>query len=514
MKLFVSTFLRNEFRTIIGHRMSNFWILLTVFVFAIGALEFSRAGMLYLKAKMDDPFINWIEIPARGHDFDKFQTYMREEEHRQNFYIGEYEENFSVLKQVVYNNTSKRYFEGRTIKHDSRLLNRILDDNNVVCSRDNVAINDNEYGWIVTKRMMELLGYSDPFRYPLFISVAQIGDSANIISWNLEFNDDCIWYTYPIPIIAVVNQLPNMLDFLTPRNYFFQAERSSSQPFNISKHDDYFKDINLVVTDTTGVAANVRNILDECGVDYEHHFVAYDRFSGAFRPASKIRIVVKDSNFAVVNDAARRICGSMPGVCRIYDYAFGNEGDYENSTDYLWFIFDRLNKVSDFADFAMDKYGVRIDMTQIDAKENYKTFNILASVLCVAIMILSALFVMIFLWFLIDSHFKAISRNLGTIMAFGLPNTTIIQIYCSVFFKLVTYSLVIAVCILWIVGQLFDICGLERSGGGHYIVLNDPWVWSLIIIIPILTWIVVFITMKSKLKAKPGDLIFERTNWQ
>ena len=507
LKLFTKTFTKNEFRTILGKRMSNFWILLVVFLCSIGALEFSRAGMRYLEYKMSDPFINWVEIQEQG-EFKLFSEEMRDTAIRGEYNIGDYEENFFEFHQI-WGIKGKYRADGRTIAFNSRLLDRILDEDNIVIPPLD-PITDCDYGWIVTQELMERLGYDDPQNYPVFINIATTGDTTNIREWGLTDYGEGKWMSCPVPILAVVKQLPNLLDFMAPRLFYAQWNNKNTRPFDYSAHPEYYGDLKFVVSDTSGVAAAMRTILDEDSVQYGDYFEPYTDYRESIIPAHLLRIVIYDSVFAPVNHAAQRIVDAIPGVTRYYDYAFGNE--FKGKINYISIMFDDLGKVSDFSKWARDNYAIRIDMAQIEAKENFKTFNILASVLCVAIMILSVLFVTIFLWFLIDSHFRAISKNLGTIMAFGLPNRTIIHIYLRVFLRMVLCSLVIAVVLLGVTELVLSLLGVERAGGMHYIILNDAWVWALIVIIPLLTTVVVTLTMRGKLKAKPGDLIFERNN--
>ena len=77
---------------------------------------------------------------------------------------------------------------------------------------------------------------------------------------------------------------------------------------------------------------------------------------------------------------------------------------------------------------------------------------------------------------------------------------------------MILYSLGAAIAALGIIELLFLIIGLTREGKMEFISLADWVVWMFIIIIPVLTAIVVSATMKQKLKANPGDLIFERNN--
>lgn len=500
--LFSDTFVRNEFSTILGKRRSNLWILLVVFVFSIGALAFSRSGIKYLSFKMNDPFIKWIQIPEHG-DFDRFRQETEKPAIQQQYQINSSEAN-NIINQNIYNSKGKGYPSyGRSIAYNSPLLSRILGDDNVVgqCRKE---IREDDFGWIVTQEKMEMLGYNDPSHYPLFINMSDIGDMDNIQSWDVPSVNGNMFI--PVPVLAVVHQLPDMLDFLAPQ-YFYNQWRDPDRPFNISNHVDYFSDLNYVVTDTSGVASQIDVALHNDGIEYDSQF-EISVYKYTMEKSYCIRISLHDSVPANVNRAAKCIEQNIPEAYRIYQWNFGKGA--EPKSDYLTLLFNELNMVGDFSKWAKYEYGVQIDMAQIEAKNNFNTFNILASVLCAAIMIISVLFVAIFLWFLIDAHFKSISKNLGTIMAFGLPNSTIISIYRTVFLRMILLALAISVVALLIVQLLLLLVGLTREYGMQYINILDIWVWIFIIVVPLLTSLVVTMTMNKKLEAKPGDLIFER----
>lgn len=502
LKLFISTFEKNEYRSILGKRKSNFWILFGIFLFAIAALAFSRSGLTYLSHKMNDPFINWILIREQGDNFKRFRIDVADTAVLKKYEIGASEAN-TYINAYLYSTEKKKYYvEGRTIAHDSRLLERILDDNNTIVKRDK-ATKSTDFGWIVTQELMERLGYTDADDYPLFMDYSFNGDSNNVPNWHIPVfkNYDMV---IPIPIIAVVKQLPDLLDFIAPR---FFLERYETNVFNLSAHKEYFYDLVWVTTDTQGVATQMKAILNQEGLNYNHQFEVSE-YTDALLHAYQMRVILYDTLVPAINDAAMKIVTAIPNVYRFYQYDTREGWNFE--TPYLSFMFDNLARVSDFAEWVKNEYGIRIDMAQIEAKNNFNTFNLLAAVLCMAIVLLSALFVTIFLWFLIDSHFKSISRNLGTIMAFGLPNKTIVHSYQVVFLRLILFALSLAVIVLAGVELLLFELGMVREGNYNYIELLDAWVWVFIIIIPILTLIVVSITIKQKLKSNPGDLIFER----
>lgn len=502
--LFSDTFVRNEFSTILGKRLSNLWILLAVFIFSIAALEFSRSGIKYLSYKMNDPFINWIQIQQQG-KFETFKQDMSNQDVMAQYGIGASEAN-NFINQTLYNLDGKSFIScGRSIAYDSRLLSRILDDDNVVgqCRKE---LREDDFGWIVTQEKMELMGYDDPSNYPMFIHVSQHPNPI-IDEWGIPVLCEG-QMDIPIPLLAVVKQLPDLLDFIAPKLFYMQW-KGGDLAFLLSNHRDYFNDLNFVVADTVGVINRIYSVLNSVGIDYDPVFEV-STYKYTLNPTYRIRIAVNDSIATNVNKAGKAIAEKVPEANRIYNWNFTPVP--EISSDYQSFLFDDLSKVGDFAKMANHEYGIRIDMAQIEAKNNFNTFNILASVLCAAIMIISVLFVAIFLWFLIDAHFKSISKNLGTIMAFGLPNRTIVSIYRTVFLRLILLALGISLAFLIVVQLILLLAGITREAGMQYINILDFWVWLFIIVVPILTAVVVTLTMKKKLEAKPGDLIFERNS--
>ena len=502
LKLFVNTFTRNEYASILGKRNSNFVILFIVFLCSVGALEFSRAGIGYLNYKMGDPFINWVDVRKPQPDFERFQADMQRQDYLDRFHIADVECNNYDLDLVFDCDKKKIRLEGRTFAVGSRLVEKILDNDNVVVKRAD-AITNTDYGWIITQDALHRMGYTEA---PLFITLTFEGDHYNIPQWGVDHQENN-YIEIPIPIIAVVKQLPDLLDYLMPYRFFEQRRCCGDNPFNISLHESYYTDLNFAMTDTAQAAAKIKSALRSKGIAFDEGLV-FSPYNQSFLTAWQVRIIMRDSIIQNVNEAAREILAQCSDFVRIYDYDFGNA--HRLNTDYVSLMFNDVSQVASFAEWAKTEYGIRIDMAQIEAKNNFNTFNILSTVLCIAIIILSILFVSIFLWFLIDSHFRAISKNLGTLMAFGLPNKTIIQIYLRVFMRMVVVSLACAVAALVAIELALTLCGVVRDGGFHYISILDWWVLAVIVLIPVMTAFVVAATMHRKLEAKPGDLIFER----
>ena len=500
-------FRKREFKAILGNNSANFWILLLVFLCTLGSLSFGRAGLDFLSRKMNDPFIKWIQVKEQG-DFERFRNdVQRPDFARDTFDISTIETNNFILEYVFTTDFKKWRVEGRTIAPQSQLLPKILDEDNTLVLRP-LDISSSDYGWIVTRDLMENLGYGED-NYPLFLNYTYKGDAERLDSLGIENYDH--YMVMPIPIIAVVKQLPDLLDFIAPQ-YFKRQLESSDNPFNLSLHDRYYHDLVLVAEHSDHeMERQIDATLQASGLVYDADWAgSAENYERALRSATKYRIIVRDSNSHVLNAVAKTIAG-MADVYRVYDYAFGD--GMTLNPDYMSFMFEDLNKVQAFAKWAKNNYGVRVDMAQIEAKNNFNIFNRLANGLCMAIITISVLFISIFLWFLINAHFRKISKNLGTIMAFGLSNKSIVGIYLQVFMRLILLGLVVAATLLFALQYATEYMGFVRVVDGNrmpYIDMSDGMVLGVIGGIIVLSVGVIWSAMERRLKTTPGNLIFER----
>ena len=500
---YADIFVKREFTSIVGKAWTNFWILAAVFAVTIFALEFSRSGVKYFSYKMSDPFINWIDVKEQTN----FEAFMEETERlKDTFNIATIEANNYILEYTFTKDFGMKRVEGRTISYQSDLLNKILGEKNAVATRAQ-KMEQYDYGWIVTKDLMTRLGYEDPTHYPLYIRYTFPGSTENLKKYGLKNFGD--YFEIPIPIIAVVEQLPDLLDFIAP-TYFVEQNTSGSKPFIIPNHERYFHDLYFVAENPDKeFTSRLKNYLNNAGLQYDEIWEAPVDLTNLLRPAVQYRIIIRDTVFQALNRVAADICDNEKDVYRSFDWAF--DRGFQLRPNYLSLMFEDLSKVKAFSVWAKETHGIRIDMAQIEAKENFNAFNLLASMLCLFIAIIAIAFVAIFLYFLIDSHFRLISKNLGTIMAFGLGNQQIIRIYLSVFLLMIFAGLLFVIAVL---GSAEILCNTMKwwqyEGKMPHFSLADIWVVTTILVIPIISAAATVVFLKYKLKATPGDLIFER----
>jgi len=511
MNKYTQIFTKQEFKVILGKKNSNFWILFAVFVLTIGSLSFSRAGLNFLKQKMDDPFIKWIDVRKAG-KFDDFFAALEDSATQNKYRYATPEQNIFILEYVFNSDNKKMRVEGRTIDENSKLFNKILEDGNVVVKRKS-PISSDDYGWIVTKDMMYRLGYENENDYPLFINFA-VGGSDIVNIEKLGIEDFGGWQKTPIPIIAVVKQLPDVLDFLTTP-YFSQQKEDDSRPFVLCNHPEYFERIQIVVENDK--EEKVKADLKEKLADFDLEWENSEDYNDALRDAKIISAIVyedEDRYAEITQKCDEIIAHYKTPIYRYFEYEFSAGRTLKS--DYISIMFDDLKTIPDFQKFAKEEFEIRIDMAQVEAKNNFQTFNYLATLLCAAIIAISIFFVVIFLYFLINAHFQKISKNLGTIMAFGLDNKSIIKIYLTVFIKLIAAGLISAIAFLSLVQFVLYLSGFGYTLNSFvlpYLNMCDALVIAVILLVIALSAAVTYYIMNEKLKSTPGDLIYERNNY-
>jgi len=506
--LFNKIFYKKEFGAVTEKGNRNFWILFLVFLGAIGAIEFSRSGQHYLNHVMDDPFVNWVEVSEQG-NFDAFSSYMQSQQEQFNIYA--IENNYYLISYVYSTERHKIRALGRTISPQSKLLTSLLDPctNGAVTEYDFDDIPEQDYGWIVTKEFLKRLGYDGSNQYPLFIKYAAHDEDLKYKGWNVPIiSQDSNFVSLSIPLIAVVDKLPNMLDFMALQQFCYQLEDHEISPFLPSLHPEYFMRTQFV-SDYNNLEDTIVKIVENLGFGISE--IKKDNYYECLRSATSYKIRYVEDSITTINKINELLEDKLQEKAyHVFEYQFNTRPDVNKiKTNYISFMFNDLSSVPAFAEEAQNK-GIRIDMTQIKAKENITTFNTLITLLCISILVISIIFLAIFIWFLIDSHFRSISKNLGTIMAFGLSNRTIIKLYVAIFLSLILGALISALAILGLTEIVCRVFDFSRDTGYYYFVINDPMVITTILCIPILSLIVVVFTMYIKLKATPGDLILER----
>jgi ABC-type antimicrobial peptide transport system permease subunit len=196
------------------------------------------------------------------------------------------------------------------------------------------------------------------------------------------------------------------------------------------------------------------------------------------------------------------------GVQRVYDYNFSNYSIQEKA--YLSVYFNSLTHVREFETFVNDGYHIKVDMSQVNAKENFNAVSVMAGILSWAIIIFAITCIILFIVNLLQSYFQKVQRNIGTFKAFGVSNRRLIGVYVLIVGCVILGAILIALSISFIAQGGLAAFGILKDGTYSYLSL-----WSLktllsIVIILVVSVATVYIVMERLLRQTPGDLIYDR----
>ena len=196
-------------------------------------------------------------------------------------------------------------------------------------------------------------------------------------------------------------------------------------------------------------------------------------------------------------------------VCRVYDYD-KYRGSGSSIINYLAIQFETLDSIRAFEQFADREYGIKIEMSQVNSKENFNAVSVMAGLLSWAMIVFSITCIIIFIVNMLQGYFQKVKRNLGTFKAFGISNKDLTEVYVLIMLGVIGFALVLSLSVTWLIECLLPMLGFMKDGEFNYLDLwNTQTLWTTVIIVAS-TLFTVVIVMNRLLKQTPGDLIYDR----
>lgn len=505
---YFNLFVRREGKVVLGKGYSNLWLLTAVLTLTFLAIAFSNASLKYLAFKMDDPFINWVDIQndyGEG-DIDGLLQGLSEVNNMDEFHFVNHQVDYTYNIQVFGRQETQIQYPSCVFFEsfaENPLLAKILEEQVDDQAIDFGGLSDDMVGLIVTRDLIKKLGYDET---PAYIDLCKYGDHADTLGFHLYKGMAHV----PVPVIAVVSRLPMNADIVSTKFFLAQFRNDYTYPFLLDNRK-YTESLVYYVPGNVNVDEFKSFISHESG---DSCYVA-DSFipeMRSFKPGSLVSLSGYSSglssDYTFLLD--EKIMGEYGdyGVKRVYDYDFSN---YNLSRgDFISVQFKDLNKISDFESFVKENYKVRIEMSQINAKENFNAVTIMANILSWAIIVFSIICIMLFVINLLQSYFQKVKKNLGTFKAFGISNAELISVYVLIMLVTICAAVIISLAFTSVVQALFPVLGILKDGTFNYLSLwNSKTVFSIMIIL-VCSVVTVYSVMRRLLSATPGDLIYDR----
>lgn len=474
---FDKLFYTQEFKKLLGLKKYNLLILTCILLVGYFALSFLQNYIDNLKQEMDNPYTNWVSLDIPNQKvleaediITKFQSESLLKEFlldTVSYYNIQHVEGFN---EITHKSLGK--LRVRSINTESKLLDKILEENNISISPEELRTEC----WVIIDPSI----YGDDKRRKdnLFLSII----------------DDKLTN---LPIIGSAAQLPDNCDVLVSEHLMGILQlRCSNSRLRPSTNSNNIK---TLLRDTMNVKAYINDFEEYSGAQVVYHDVKKKRIN----EFNYHWLTMSLDTFYDQDDAFK--FSRSKGILPITDFECNSHKPCQiEDPYYLTFNFASLDKVGELQSYLENEHGFVISLHDVKSKQNFVKVANMAMSTSIIIVVLSLSSIMLFLYHILESHITRVRKSIGTLKAFGLPNEKIIKSYSVICGKLFLYASFLAISILFIfqnVTQFFsiDIISVYSS------VILFSWIASFISIFFFCSRI-----LKYMLNKTPGDLIYKR----
>lgn len=508
-------FIRREGKVVLGKNLSSLWLLSAVMFVTFLAISFSNASLNYLSYKMNDPFINWVDIKNNfsSNDFIGFEQALQDDDFKREYGISGYQTDKYWYSLFASEDKGGRNLKCRFFADiNTPLVAAIMNSDNVVgrnCISQDKIINES-YGVIITySALRDKLGYD---KIPSYIYYKAYCDPEAAEEFGVNVIDDH-FYLVPIPVLAVVNRLPTNMDIIGTKFFYHQDNGRAFNFYEPSYSNSfyYFLPEKLDRAKVLGDLESITKSKTDMGF-----YTTDNREIPSMQSFSKGNFISLNFDYEEdvdyltmheINDEFMRKYEDE-GVIRVYEYI---STDYlDDDDDYISVHFENLGQIRNFQDKVKEAFKIDIDMSQINAKENFNAVSIMANILSLTMIAFAIVCIILFSINLLQSYFQKVKKNLGTFKAFGISNYELITIYLLIMIATIISALLVSLFMTCFIQYSLELFGLVRDGGfGYFSIWNLKTLGSIITIIAV-SIATVYVVLKHLLKATPGDLIYDR----
>ena len=483
LKDFVKEIGISEFKSVIGKWGSKVFFLILILFISLVAMGIANGSLDYLKDKMNDPFMQFVDVPHQFlgtvEGFPKFDKEVADKYAEDNSDIVEsvfetYENGAWFFKN---NNKDGKQKTGFILTTENKFYEALTTNADMMLSERNTFRNGG-WGIIITENFMNTL--------ELDLSTPYV----NITPTS--------GYSFSVPICGVVQQLRDNKDFIMSETlYKFLYGRSEEIP-------------NLKRNSAQGVARWFVPKVDQLSNDLKKIGVKVtEKFSDQPIPHVKgLMVELEDFDLDL----------SKYGAIRIYDYDVQglNLQHITSDPDTYTFLFKDPDDVLVFDTWLKDNYGIHLEKSKVLAKRNFSFFEKLSHLLSFALIAFSIISIIFFIINLLLSHINKNKRNLGTLKAFGLPNKHIIILYSAITLMLVTISYVSAYIMSYFLGPVLlkfyiSVSNINSENYLYEVIFSNRGFFSTFTLFVLIPTVIIIVRLFTYLyRVTPGDLIYER----
>lgn len=508
-------FFKNEFNELTGEHFNHLLRLMAILLVTFLALSYAKGSYNYLNKKMNNPFTNWVTVPIETtehkHKREPIKRFFDTDSNKINYGLSSLS-GFSISEEFFFmkDDTSVIDQLGRTIdpKKESNLLKQILNQNNLIWSTNDFNTDafkiDSQYYYdiIINTDFLKRLSYEG---------------NEKLLKVKCQYKEDeiDIW----LNIIAIVEQLPNNATFLCFSNLYNALDAESRITFIDEDKGNRFQ-----VLSTELNKAKITNQLINA-LPIGKHIDAGSTEVKLFQTHSNQSLNLytfflddKLVSYKTFGDQLRDAgLLNRNDVWHYIPFNKSPEPEFIKKPYYFAFNFDKLHFIRKFKNYLKTEYEIEVEMSQVEAKENFSFVSALTQTISLILFILGLATVIIYLINLLNTHLNSIKKNLGTYKAFGLSDNKLNTIYLKIVLVILSISTIFSFILIFMISKLGIIDWLLPK----LIAGLDPNIksisvfnhWNLIAVL-LLFGLCIFLTyqtIKKILNKTPGDLIYKRS---
>ncbi len=488
-KAFIQKFAKRELQAISGRKIPwNLLLLAVIFFLSLLAIGFANGSLDKLRKKMDSPFVRFVNviIPYTGDGLAKQELIVKELERktlRDSFRIEDV-----LMVNIGFASFVDQKGEAipaiiRTVTEEDKFYKFIKDNPDVIKS-DHYANrmfdvgSVNGWGCIVTYEFLERLTGKKGVELPYL----------HLVNYQRPNDFDKV----PIPVCAVVDQLPDYADLLVSEKFLKALQnRNVENPFNLRSPDfDPSLQVYLRSGAQEGYESSIANLQ---GMGFR-----------VITNQSYLEGVLLEAS-AFSEELWQKTQSNLKGQDYLRIYKIPNVENHNSplTSDFVSIVFERLDYIEAFHHHIKTKLGLRIDLNTIEARRNFVYFNQLAGTLSWSLMGFGVLLAITIILRITLSHINRNKMNLGTLKAFGLSNAVIIQLYSSISILLVMVALIFGAIASTVVGYVLQGFGVIEFTASGFLPIGLG-------IVVVSTLAIIVRLWAGLRKTNPGDLIYGR----
>lgn len=504
-------FFINESQSLSGEKNRVVLALIVILFFTLIALGFAVGSIENLEKKMSNPFTNWVNLEVSSEFMSQraqsiVDTYTKDEykeslllkdvrgwvKFNLEFFHQDYDPTIHVIDTLSYATW------GRSIEDEDPLLDEVMKPENLVIGPSTTESYDSvveDCRVVITEDLALRLGFS--LDQPI----------------ETIFMKDGI-HPMVVQVAAVVKELPKYCDFIcSPQMYNIKNAKIEEKDCGSFIHHPREGDTGFQFIVSSDDQLNYKSRTNSFFVGQENpSFRIIDPFN-----SGSSEYAICELSFAPVDRPTLDSVNLFIESLRTEGLPISNMASMDCGVDYCYeispinyyylaFNFERLDNVRQLRDDMEEQFNIPIDMSQVEAKENFALVSQLTLIISSVLLAFGVLSIILFVNNLLKSHLFKVRPHLGTFQAFGLNNKFLTRLYCRIILAFLCVSIAIAM----VASILVEFIEQAIQGEDSRFDIFDPWIAGAIGILVTISLIVSLRTIKSILGDTPGNLIYQR----